>query len=291
MSDAVRSPAVPAPALRDAERACAAMARREAKNFYWGFLALPREQRVSVYALYDFARQVDDAVDGLTPEDARPRLLEHRERLRRCAAGEPGDDVMLVLGEAVRRCAVPAAELAQIIDGVEMDLERTSYATWPELEAYCHLVASAVGRVCVRIFGYRDPVALDLARDLGVAMQLTNILRDVREDLGLGRVYLPCEELARFGVDPADLVRTRLGPEWDRFVRFQAERASAYFATGLGVTRFIPRSSAACVRTMAGIYQALLRHIEDDPQVPLRERISLPAAAKLRVAVGAWLPG
>ena len=174
----------PAVSLRGAEHACADLARREAKNFYWGFIALPREKRNAIYALYGFARQVDDEVDLRGRAEAG--LAEQRRRLRACLAGDRRDPVMVVLGQAVERYAIPASELEALIDGVEMDLRWRRYETWSELESYCRLVASMVGRMCVRIFGFDDPEALDRADDLGLALQMTNILKDVWEDHSRG---------------------------------------------------------------------------------------------------------
>lgn len=302
MRDAIEKPegASLAPAigreLRDAERYCAAMARREAKNFYWGFIALPHAQRVAIYALYDFARQVDDVVDQRAAQDPAASLRRHRERLRRCLGGDWDDPVTQVLGVAVTRFRIPGSELAQVIDGVEMDLNRKRYRSWEELESYCRLVASAIGRMCVRIFGFQDPAALGFADQLGLAMQLTNILRDVKEDFELGRIYLPQDELERFGVTEAELAsRLRPGsqadgfdPAWQRFVALQTERARGLFDSGLRVAELVPRSSAACVRTMAGIYQQLLERIEKDPLLPLGARISLSTPRKLMVALRAW---
>jgi phytoene synthase len=286
--------------LDAAERYCAELARREAKNFYWGFVALPRPQRMAIYALYSFARQVDDEADRPVAERDPARLAWHRDRLRRCLAGDYTDPVMQVLGPALVRYQIPATELAQVIDGVEMDLHRTRYQTWDELSAYCRLVASAVGRMCVRIFGFRDPQALEFADDLGRAMQLTNILRDIREDyIQFGRIYLPLAELARFGLGEAWLVAALHGTDgyhdgrstdaWAAFVRFQAARAHELFASGLRVAALIPPASAACVLTMAGIYQGILQQIERAPHLPLQRRVSLSPAAKLGVAVQAWL--
>src|SRR5439155_18692586 len=155
--------------------------------------------------------------------------------------------------------------------------------------SYCRLVASMVGRMCVRIFGFHDPAALDRADRLGLALQVVNVLRDVAEDAAMDRVYLPAEDLRRFGVRGADLLARRPGPGWEPLVRFQADRARSLFATGLEVCDYIPASSAACVRTMAGIYRRILDRIEADPGRPLRERVSLSAGAKLRVAAGSWL--
>jgi 15-cis-phytoene synthase len=286
--------------LQAAEQYCADMARREAKNFYWGFIALPRAKRMAVYALYDFARQVDDEADRQRSERDPERLAWHRERLSRCAAGSYSDPIMQLLGLAMDRYQIPPGELEQVIAGVEVDLHRNRYRSWEELRDYCSLVASSVGRMCVRIFGFRDQQALTYADDLGVAMQLTNIPRDVREDLfQFGRIYLPQDELEQFGIGEEALIdrlsgacgrhADGLGPGWEDFVRFQAERARGLFASGLHVADLIPTSSAACVLTMAGIYRGILKQIEHEPTLPLSRRVSLSATAKLDVMVRSWL--
>jgi phytoene synthase len=265
------------------------MARREAGNFYWGFISLPRHQRVAIYALYDFARQVDDEADAAGRPHLAASLAHHRQRARGCAAGEASDPVALVLAHAMRRFAIPESELQALIDGVETDLTRTRYPTWNDLEGYCRLVASTIGRMCVRIFGFEDPAALERADQLGLALQLTNILRDVKEDGEMGRVYLPGEDLERFGVAETDLLAGDPGPGWEALMDFEASRARALFATGLEVLRFIPRRPAACVATMAGIYRQILTMVERDPRLPLRQRASLSPAAKAAVMVRSWI--
>ena len=271
-----------------AERECATIARREAKNFYWGFLALPRDKRVAIYALYDFARQVDDEVDD-EGGGAHDGLERQRERLAACLRGERPDAVTKILGWAVERYAIPGEELEELIDGVDMDLLNRRYASWEELSLYCQRVAGAVGRMCVRIFGFSDPAAIDLANRLGLALQLTNILRDVAEDAGMGRIYLPRDELARFGVDEDALLRLEPGRGWEALLDHQVRRARELYHEGLRTCELIPSSSAACVRTMAGIYRRILDEIERDPRRPLRERVSLSAPEKVGVAVRAWL--
>ena len=273
------------------------MARREAKNFYWGFISLPREQRNAIYALYDFARQVDDEADAVAHAPDLPgRLQRHRERIVKCVRGEYDEDdfVMQVLAVAVKRFAIPERELQMLIDGVEMDGTKLRYGTWDELRLYCNLVASVVGRMCVRIFGFEDAAALERADDLGIALQLTNILRDVREDVGLGRIYLPQEDLARFEI-PEDMLahpETRHGPSlegWNGLIAFEAGRAREYFSRGYEVLRYIDRRPAACVRTMAGIYERILEKIERDPTLPLHERAGLSGTEKIGAMVRAWL--
>ena len=271
-----------------AERECATIARREAKNFYWGFLALPRDKRVAIYALYDFARQVDDEVDD-ERGGAHEGLERQRERLAACLRGERPDAVTKILGWAVERYAIPGEELEELIDGVDMDLLNRRYASWEELSLYCQRVAGAVGRMCVRIFGFSNPAAIDHANQLGLALQLTNILRDVAEDAGMGRIYLPRDELARFGVDEEALLRLEPGRGWEALLDHQVRRARELYREGLRTCELIPSSSAACVRTMAGIYRRILDEIERDPRRPLRERVSLSAPEKVGVAARAWL--
>lgn len=277
--------------LRASERYCESMARREAANFYWGFLALPRPQRTAIYALYDFARQVDDEADSGTGSVAMrlAGLERHRQRVRTARVGDSTDPVMSVLARAMARYAIPAVELDMLIDGVGMDLAVTRYGSFDELREYCRLVASVVGRMCVRIFGYRDPHALELADDLGIALQLINILRDVREDGARGRIYLPLDELHAFGIGEDDVLGARPTPRWHEFVAFQAARARSHHARGIGVTEYIPRTAAVCVRTMAGIYTQILDRIERDPHLPLRSRARLSPADKLGVMARSWM--
>jgi 15-cis-phytoene synthase len=277
--------------LQSAERFNRDMAKREAGNFYWGFISLGYHERMAIYALYNFARQVDDEADSGGVENLPQRLLVHRDRIVRAARGDAGDDPILrVLAEAMQRYSIPASELQMLVDGCEMDFSHSRYATFAELREYCYLVASVVGRMCVRIFGYTDPVALERADDLGLALQLTNILRDVREDIvDMGRVYLPQDELATHGIPEAALRDGTLASGWTEYVCEFARRAHEYFVTGYQVLDYIPRRPAACVQTMAGIYEELLKKIERDPALPLRARAALSKTEKLRVVVRSWL--
>ena len=284
--------------MSEDERFCRDLTRHEAANFYWGFITLPRPQRLAIYALYSFARQVDDEVDLINrgagrdphPNAIIPNLFKpHRERIARCYAGRADDPVMRVLAEVVTEYGIPREELEALVDGVEMDLRVTRYASWEQLRSYCRLVASSVGRMCVRIFGFNNPAAVDYADDLGVAMQLANILRDVREDMGLGRIYLPQDELRRFGVGERIPLSGAPPAGWDDLMRYEIERARRLFASGLRVTQVIPRRPAACVLTMAGIYQAIVDQIAMNPSLPLTRRASLSGRGKLAVMARSWL--
>ncbi|MBV8724932.1 MAG: squalene/phytoene synthase family protein [Candidatus Eremiobacteraeota bacterium] len=276
---------------QSAERFNRDMAKREAGNFYWGFISLAHDERMAIYALYNFARQVDDEADAVGVENLPARLAFHRDRISRCLQGDCGDDPILqILAEAVERYSIPETELQMLVDGVEMDFTKSRYRTFDELRAYCNLVASVVGRMCVRIFGFDDPIALERADDLGMALQLTNILRDVREDVTeMGRVYLPQDELERFGVPESALSAGEIYEGWNDLVAYQVARAREFFASGYEVLRHIPRRPSACVATMAGIYMELLKKIERDPALPLRARAALSKSEKLRVVVRSWL--
>jgi phytoene synthase len=288
---AFRGKAATEPDQIRAERFNRDMAKREAGNFYWGFISLSYHQRMAIYALYNFARQVDDEADTGGVENLPARLAVHRERISRAVSGRYGDDPILrVLSEAIDRYGIPEGELQMLVDGVEMDFSRTRYQTFEELREYCYLVASVVGRMCVRIFSFSNPVALQRADELGLALQLTNILRDVREDaVDMNRVYLPQDELARFGIPEAALFSGEILPGWNELISYQVARAREHFAIGYEVLRYIPRRPAACVQTMAGIYEELLKKIEREPGLPLRSRAALSKTEKLRVVVRSWL--
>jgi len=246
---------------------------------------------IAIYALYAFAREIDDEVDDQqrSRDNLGARLAAQRDRVRRCVRGDYADPVMHVLWRAVERFGIPESELQGLIDGVEMDVEPREYATWGDLRGYCRLVAAVVGRMCVRIFGYSDAQALDRAEELGVSLQLINVLRDVREDAAMGRVYLPRDERDRFGVTPEQLRAGESSDGWRRLVEFEAARALDLYGTGLRVVQYIPHRAGVCVRSMAGIYRGILDRILGDPDRPLRERVSLSATAKLCVVLQSWL--
>jgi 15-cis-phytoene synthase len=287
-------------AVEQAYARCEAITREQAANFYWGIRLLSAGRRRAMCATYAFARRIDDIGDGGLPAQ---RKLEELDTQHRALAGLPhgevaaGDPVMLALADARTRFPLPLDALDDLIDGVRMDVRGTRYETFDELVPYCRRVAGAVGRACLAIFGVRDGHAAELARayeladDLGVALQLTNILRDVREDAAGGRVYLPAEDLRRFGLpeQPAELLAAmppgaRDAEALERLVAFEAQRARDWFARGMTLTALLDRRSAACVLAMAGIYRRLLERIDHAPLRALSERMSLPAREKAWVA-------
>ena len=267
--------------LEDAYRHCEHLTRREAANFFYGIRLLPAAKRRAMCAVYAFARCVDDIGDGVLPAHERlPALEREREHVAGLRAGRTGGDpVLTALADAAPRFGLPLDALEQLVDGVEQDVRGTAYETFGELVGYCDNVAGSIGRLCVAIFGSADPPrALRHAGDLGVAMQLTNIVRDVREDLELGRVYLPAEDLRRFGCeDPLS------GPV-EPLILFEAARAREWFTRGLELLPLLDARSGACVLAMTGIYRRVLGRIIEDPLAVTRVRISLPAWEKVVIA-------
>jgi phytoene synthase len=273
----------PRPALEEAYRACERVTRREAANFFYGIRLLPPAKRRAMCAAYAFARRVDDIGDGdLAREDKLAALEQERAGVALLRAGGAtgvDDPVLTALTDAAGTFDLPIDALDDLIDGVEQDVRGTRFETFDELVVYCGRVAGSIGRLCVAIFGSSDPGrAVARADELGVAMQLTNILRDVREDLANGRVYLPAEDLRACGCT------TPLDGDVERLVRVEAARDREWFARGLELLPLLDSRSAACVLAMTGIYRRILERIEEDPLAVTRGRVSLPAWEKLVVA-------
>lgn len=265
--------------------ACQAITRREARNFAWGIMLLPRPKRLALAALYAFARRVDDIADGDgSPEDRRRQLGEVRAALEGLPGSAGADPVLVALADTLARYPVPRAALGDLIDGALWDVDRSRYETWSELGEYCRRVAGTIGLACTAVYGPSDPErARPLAETLGLALQQINIMRDVAEDWSLGRVYLPRDELARFGVTEEEIARGRMGPGWRGLMAHQGARAHGLMAEGLGLVALLDRRSALCVRTLAGIYGGVLEEIERRHYDVFSSRPRLSASGKLRV--------
>jgi 15-cis-phytoene synthase len=284
-----------------AYRECETITRQQAKNFAYGIALLPGAKRRALSVVYAFARRIDDIGDGTLPvADKVTALSAARAAVTELAgasaadAAATGDLVLIALRDAADRFAIPLTAFGELIDGCEADVRGVSYASFDELEHYCRCVAGSIGRLSLGVFGSADPAsATPLADALGVALQVTNILRDIREDLGNGRVYLPADDLASFGCTliPA-------GPDGEGgdgkidgpmadLIRFEADRARRWYATGMQLMPMLDRRSAACTGAMAGIYRRLLEHIAASPQTALASRMSLPGREKAMIAVAA----
>ena len=289
-----------APALAQAYAACRAIAKREAKNFYYSFVALPIERRNAICALYAFMRQADDLADdeSISTDQRRLQLDFWLAAWHDAANGSStSDPVFLATRDASQRFHIPLALLDELVAGVAMDLDRAAsgapdtYATFADLYHYCYLVASVVGLVCIRIFGYRDARAEKLAEETGIAFQLTNILRDVSEDAARNRVYLPIEDLAAHGVLVESLLHRPLGaaptsPERAALKEI-GERAEVYYRSALELLPLIDRESRPALWVLVAIYHALLKRIERADYDVFSRRASVPLVQKLFIlAVG-----
>jgi len=269
---------------------CEHIVRTRARNFSYGIRLLPPPKRQALSAVYALARRIDDIGDGDGPAEVRlAQLADTRGRLGGLAASSPsssGDPVLIALADAARRYPIPLDAFAELIDGCEADVRGNSYKTIDDLVHYCRNVAGSVGRLSLGIFGAGDmATAAPLADALGVALQLTNILRDIREDRLNGRVYLPAEDLERF--DCALNLETDPPERVGALVRFEAERAREWYDRGLGLLPMLDRRSAACTGAMSGIYRRLLERIAADPLTAVSTRMSLPPWEKALVAVRA----
>jgi 15-cis-phytoene synthase len=278
------------PTLAEAYLYCENVTKTEARNFYYGIRLLPADKRSVLCAVYALARRVDDIGDGDLPTGEK---LEALGALRTDLAGLDGstDPVLVAVADAVRRFPIPLGAFGELIDGVEMDVAGRTYATFDDLVEYCRCVAGSVGRLCLGVFGSKPhPQAAEYADVLGIALQQTNILRDIREDLGNGRIYLPQEDLDRFGVE---LRLDEQGALVDKdgglseLIRFSADRARGWYADGLHLVPLLDRRSAASCLAMAGIYRRLLSRIEANPSLVFDRRLSLSGWAKAGVAVRA----
>ena len=276
--------------LSGADRYAARATRASRTSFYYSFVLLPREKRRAIYAIYAFCRAADDVADGPgDPAEKERALREWREELGRCYAGGPRHPVTEALLPAVRRYRLPREHFEGILDGVASDLTRRRYATFEDLRGYCHRVASLVGLLCVEVFGYRDPASRDYARELGLAFQLTNILRDLGKDASAGRVYLPQEDLARFRVPEEDILSGRVTPGFREMMAFQVGRTRDHYARADALLPDRDRRDLFAARIMARIYRGVLTEIERMEYDVYRRRAGISTARKIGIALGTYL--
>jgi 15-cis-phytoene synthase len=309
----VMIPWTPAPAqLTMAYSVCRGITRTNAKNFYYAFLVLPKRKRQALCAVYAFMRRCDDISDdpNLSPEERRFKLDTWLDALHRAQQGEPTDDpILLALTDAQRRYTIPAGLLDELAMGTAMDVvdpesgahdARPSatgavpgltiqYQTFDDLKVYCYRVASVVGLVCIHIFGYRDPAAEPLAEHCGLAFQLTNIIRDVKEDAAMGRVYLPEEDLAKFGLSAAELLSTPDPARFRPLLALEADRARQFYQAGDQLIAYISEDSQPALWVLINIYRRLLEKIAECQYDVFSGKVSLTVSEKLRVlGKGFW---
>jgi phytoene synthase len=293
----------PAPAqLTMAYSVCRGITRTNAKNFYYAFLVLPKHKRQALCAVYAFMRRCDDIADdpGLSLEERRFKLSTWLAALHRVQQGEPTDDpILLALADAQRRYNIRAGLLDELANGTAMDVEAgtqseeahasaaprltVQYKTFDDLRGYCYRVASVVGLVCIHVFGYRDPAAESLAEQCGLAFQLTNIIRDVKEDAAMGRVYLPEEDLAKFGLSATDLLSTPDAARFRPLLKLEADRAREFYQAGDQLIPYISEDSQPALWVLVNIYRKLLEKIAARQYDVFSGKITLTVREKLRV--------
>jgi phytoene synthase len=271
---------------------CQDKAAQSGSSFYYSFLFLPPEQRRAITALYAFCREVDDVVDECTDAGvARIKLAWWRNEVAQIYEGRPAHPVAIALSELKDKFKLSQERLQEIITGMEMDLDHDGYADFEALRLYCHRVASVVGLLSAEIFGYQDARTLDYASDLGLAFQLTNIIRDVGEDVRRNRVYLPRDEMQQYGVSASDVHAGRETGDFRRLIAFQIDRALGFYRSAYEKLPAIDRRPQRAGLIMAAIYRTLLREIEADGCRVLSRRTSLTPMRKLWIAWKTWVQG
>jgi phytoene synthase len=266
---------------------CGRIVRASGSSFHQAFRLLPSERRQSLEALYAFCRVVDDAADEGSGGAAA--LAWWRQELERALAGTPTHPVGIALADSVQRFAIPSRHLTEIVDGVAMDLTPQRFATFAELRRYCYLVAAAVGLATIPIFGCRDPRSRDYAEALGIALQLTNIVRDLAEDAERGRIYLPLEDLRRFGYGETDLMTHARSDALRALVAFECARAREFYAAARAAVTPLDRRALAPAEGMRLVYQRVLARIAADPEAVFGPPVRLPRYQKILLAGFAWL--
>lgn len=306
----VEVPWSPAPAqLQIAYSVCRGITRAAARNFYYAFLVLPRRKREALCAVYAFMRRCDDIADdaSLSRAERRAKLDRWLKSLHSAQQGEPTDDpILLALTDAQRRFTIPAGLLDELASGTAMDVEgdddkldghdaarppglTVQYRTFEDLRVYCYRVASVVGLVCIHVFGYRDPAAETLAERCGLAFQLTNIIRDVKEDAAMGRVYLPQEDLAKFGLSAKELLGTPDPARFRTLLRLEADRAREFYKSGDELLPFIAEDSQPALWVLVNIYRRLLEKIAQRQYDVFSAKVSLTVSEKLRILAKGFL--
>lgn len=269
---------------------CQRKAAASGSSFYYSFLFLPRDQRRAITALYAFCREVDDIVDETAdPGVARTKLGWWRGEVQSVFNGRPQHPVARALVPVVRAFPVAESQLTEIVAGMEMDLDYNRYPDFATLEVYCHRVAGVVGLLSAGIFGYTQPDTLDYARTLGLALQLTNIIRDVGQDARRNRIYLPLDELARFGLASADIIEHREDERFERLMAFQIARARKYHDRALSLLPEADRRAQRAGLVMAAIYRALLEEIASLRGRTLNQAVALTPVRKLWIAWRTWM--
>lgn len=280
--------------LESSYRLCQHITRREAKNFYYAFVTLPREKRRAIYAVYAFCREADDIADNDLPlEEKKGGLKDLRSRLYSASANDPQMQADLALADAIGRFGIDPGDLAHVLDGVEMDLVISRYKYFEDLQVYCSRVASAVGQSVLPILaGGAEKVSLkmrDLGEKLGLGMQLANIVRDVAEDIRIDRLYLPLEDLRRYEVTEQMIIDGVMNDQVKQLLSFEISRALNYLRQGEQVSYLLPRNAQGCIRLLSSIYTAIMKLAISRDYDVFKQRLALSSLHKLRLLAQTWL--
>ncbi|MFM8552205.1 MAG: presqualene diphosphate synthase HpnD [Nitrospiraceae bacterium] len=277
----------------DAQAYCTALTKRSGSNFYYSFFFLPQARRDAMYTVYAFCREVDNAVDDAPAgSDPKTAIAHWRDQLAAAYRGTPTHPVAISLAHHARALGIPKEHFDELITGMEMDLTTLRYATFEELSQYCYRAASVVGLICLHVFGTSSPLARDYAINLGMAFQLTNILRDLGTDADRGRIYLPQDELARFGYREDEMLARTYSPAFRTLMQFQTERAQNYYDKASQAIRQMPKSDRLALtpaEIMRGVYGRILDRIVNNDYRVFGTRITVSPAHRLALAAGIWL--
>ena len=276
---------------------CQQVAKDQAKNFYYAFRTLPAKKRRAIYAVYAYCRLCDDIADDEAPVERKREMFgQVRQMLDLCLRRDSSDEIpdslapeFVALRGVLSDFNIPHSYFSEILEGVETDLVKTRFADFDELRDYCYKVASVVGLVCIEVLGYSDPKAVRFAVDMGIALQLTNIIRDVREDTDRDRVYIPQDEMARFGYTEDDLKASVADERFRMLMQFQADRARSYYESSRGLFELIDVESRACPQVLHAAYWAILNRIESSSFDVFNQRIGLSTPTKLLITARLWL--
>ena len=275
--------------LKGAYAMCRRVAHRAGPNFSVGFRFLPKKKRDAVYATYAFCRFVDDVVDENPTGDVAARMDQWEEELDRCYEGKPTHTITVALADTVARYLIPKSAFTGLIDGCRQDLVKKRYANFDELMGYSDLVATTISTMSLSIFGYDDDSAIPRGRDLATAFQLTNILRDVGDDIGKDRIYLPADDMARFGVSEDDLRAGRVTPQFEEMMRFQVARVREHYHRAEALLDLIEPDCRRCTCLMGAVYYEVLHRIEEQGFRVFGRRIGLSVAEKLGLVARTYL--
>ena len=277
--------------IEDPFRYCKKITTDSATNFYWAIVSLPSKKRKAVYAIYAFARRCDDIADGeYSKKEKQKSLNELKEQVNKTYQGEPEGKLYEALRIVIDRFEIPKKYFLQLIEGVEMDLSKNRYETFRELRTYCYHVASVVGLILIHIFEYDSKEAEKRGIDLGLGMQMTNIIRDIDEDLERDRIYLPLEDMQRFNYSEEDLKNKKFNENLKSLIKFETNRAEIFFSSGEKLFRYLPGRTRICPAGLYGIYFKLLQEMKSERYNPFSDRPQLTTSAKIRAVLSQWLP-